>query len=105
MSVIEFEDSRGGDIVPVTDIDFAAVLVYMGFKQMPPETTQQKKKKSKKNRNLTEFRFLAEHPEREFTIQKVYVDYINDDLKCSPRRLLSESRALRNLTHHKSLRI
>lgn len=103
---LEITESRGGEIINVTDIDFAAVLAYLVFRQIPPkeEMGESVKKKPRKRKNLTEFRFEAEHPDRAHKIDEVWAGYINDDLSCAPRRLLAESRNLRNLTHHRTIR-
>lgn len=103
---IEITETRGGDFISVTDIDFAAVLAYLGFRQVPPtdDATTDKKKKRRKGRHLTQFVFVAEHPDRAHKVEEIWERYINDDLECSPRRLLSEARNLRNVTHHRTLR-
>ncbi len=101
---IEITETRGGEFVPVTDIDFAAVLAYLGFRQVPPKEDYTQKKKKHRGKQLTKFVFMAEHPDHSHKIDDIWERYINDDLECAPRRLLSEARNLRNVTHHRKLR-
>lgn len=97
---IKINESRGGDKVKITNIDLATVLMYFGFTLLGPYKSNKKPKRG--NRNLTEYHFLKEHPNHEYRFEEVLRDFNNDRLECHPRRLLAESRNLRNLAHDRN---
>lgn len=95
----EITESRSGEIVTITDIDLASVLRYFGFSLV--DSSPSKGKNRKYGKPLTEFRFLAAHPSSEHKLADIIRAYTNDTLSCAPRKLLSESRHLRNLAHQR----
>lgn len=99
---VEITESRGGDVVAITDIDLAAVLRFFGFVLL--EAGPAKAKNRKRGKPLTEFKFQTAHPDDAYKIDDIFKEYNNDTLKCSPRKLLAESRHLRNLVHQQEVR-
>lgn len=95
---VEITESRGGDVLNVTDIDLASVLRYFGFTLIGVDKSATKRRHG---RHLTSYKFQAAHPESAHNVQDIFLKFTNDDLKCSPRKLLAESRNLRNLAHHR----
>lgn len=94
---IQITESRGGDLMKVTDIDFASVLRYFGFTMI--EVGQTKATKKRRGKPLTEYTFEVMHPKNEMKMKDLIIRYDNDQLECSPRRLLAEARHLRNRAH------
>lgn len=95
----ELVDSHGATI-GITDLDFASVLRYFGFRLVGARDSDQRKGRGKP---LTEFVFEIRHPSSGGRIDEILRAFTNDELTCSPRKLLSEARHLKNVAHQRNL--